>query len=294
MPLHLPVPHLPARPLAWALALAVSSALAGCLSSAQLRQASSNAAPALQDIPAGQFVMGACRPGHHPGCYWLDPLAYAGEGPQRLVQVAAFQLARTEVTLGQFLHFIQAAGRQDLLSDAFRARNNQGPQAPVVHVSQQDALDYLRWLNQTQGGGWRLPTEVEWEYACRAGGAAPATGPHAYCTQAPHVDQGAWHQENSQGRQHPVALKTPNAWGLYDMSGNAAEWVQDCWHPNYQDAAADARARNYPCMNGQHVVRGGSWDHLPLVNRATFRDDAPPHERRHTIGFRVARDRPAP
>ena len=128
------------------------------------------------------------------------------------MRVRAFQLGKTAVTLGQFKAWLRAAGRDDLLTEEFMQANRHGDQAPVVYVSWHDAQDYIRWLNQTwpQGGRWRLPSEAEWEYACRAG------QPVRYCGSD---DPGAvaWHADNSGRRIHPVAQKQPNAWGLKSL-----------------------------------------------------------------------------
>ncbi|WP_050715832.1 formylglycine-generating enzyme family protein [Ottowia sp. oral taxon 894] len=146
--------------------------------------------PAIEmaDIPAGSFLMGACvpasadkqrrardefmgRPPAQPACQPEEEAFGSASGPQHAVRVRAFQLGKTAVTLGQFKAWLRAAGRDDLLTEEFMQANRHGDQAPVVYVSWHDAQDYIRWLNQTwpQGGRWRLPSEAEWEYACRAG-----------------------------------------------------------------------------------------------------------------------------
>ncbi len=213
--------------------------------------------PAIEmvDIPAGSFLMGACvpasadkqrrardefmgRPPAQPACQPEEEAFGSASGPQHAVRVRAFQLGKTAVTLGQFKAWLRAAGRDDLLTEEFMQANRHGDQAPVVYVSWHDAQDYIRWLNQTwpQGGRWRLPSEAEWEYACRAG------QPVRYCGSD---DPGAvaWHADNSGRRINPVAQKQPNAWGLYDMSGNAFEWVQDCWHNSYKEDGMEDAAR---------------------------------------------------
>ena len=187
--------------------------------------------PAIEmaDIPAGSFLMGACvpasadkqrrardefmgRPPAQPACQPEEEAFGPASGPQHAVRVRAFQLGKTAVTLGQFKAWLRAAGRDDLLTEEFMQANRHGDQAPVVYVSWHDAQDYIRWLNQTwpQGGRWRLPSEAEWEYACRAG------QPVRYCGSD---DPGtvAWHADNSGRRIRPVAQKQPNAWGLKSL-----------------------------------------------------------------------------
>jgi formylglycine-generating enzyme required for sulfatase activity len=249
-------------------------------------------------IPAGTFVMGACKIGQEmeaenkkrafmgqeplPGtCAAPDKNATDYESPQRSVTLAAFELSQTEVTLGQFKQFITAAKRFDLLNPDFMQYNQYGDQAPVVMVNAQDAQDFITWLNQMDGGGYRLPTEAEWEYACRAG------MPTLYCGSN-EVDAVSWHLHNAQHQAQPVASKAANALGLFDMSGNVLEWVQDCWIPHYRNAASDGRAAR-DCDDGYQVQRGGSWIDEPRYLRATARQVDSPGSRGNDIGFRVAR-----
>ena len=274
--------------------------------------------PAIEmaDIPAGSFLMGACvpasadkqrrardefmgRPPAQPACQPEEEAFGSASSPQHAVRVRAFQLGKTAVTLGQFKAWLLAAGRDDLLTEEFMQANRHGDQAPVVYVSWHDAQDYIRWLNQTwpQGGRWRLPSEAEWEYACRAG------QPVRYCgSDAPGAV--AWHADNSGRRIHPVAQKQPNAWGLYDMSGNAFEWVQDCWHNSYKEdgmedaAPADGSAWESSCsfrnryFSGLRMVQRGGSALAPAFGyaRALVRHHAPPKWRGDDRGFRLARD----
>jgi len=129
--------------------------------------------------------------------------------------------------------------------------NAHGDDAPVVQVSWHDAQDFIKWLNQTDGGGWRLPSEAEWEYACRAG------GNHAYCG-SDNPNAVAWHYYNSGERQRTVGSKQANAFGLHDMSGNVREWVQDCAHFSYQGASTDGSVWTGGCIGDRRGMRGGS------------------------------------
>lgn len=244
------------------------------------------------DIPAGNFTMGACLPhseveifiDNTPSCGTPDSDAGPSEGPPRRVQVAAFQLGKTEVTLGQFKAFIRAKGRNDLLTSDFIKENNQGDNAPVVMVSWNDARAFIAWLNETTSGGWRLPSEAEWEYACRAGGR------HKYCGSN-DVNAVAWHWDNSGKRQRPVGTKAANAWGLHDMSGNVWEWVQDCWHSNYHGAPGTAEAWTTGCSRESRDLRGGSWSSNPRNTRASNRFNFSPGFSNNNSGFRLARTR---
>lgn len=232
------------------------------------------------DIPAGSFIMGSCVSMAGTVCVDADADARDWEAPRRRVRIGAFQLGRTEVTLGQFKAFIQNAGREDLLSSDFLRSNDKGDEAPVVGVSWEDAQAFVAWLNQTRGGGWRLPSEAEWEYACRAGGA------HRYCG-SDEPDAAAWY--GSALRQQPVAGKQANRWGLHDMSGNVREWVQDCWHHGYRDAPKDGRAWEQACGINGRVLRGGAWDSAESGIRAVSRNLNSPQVRLDCNGFRLAR-----
>lgn len=249
-------------------------------------------------IPAGSFMMGSnyCPPqsekdkflGNEASCQGGDPDAYSEEAPRHTVSVGAFQLGKTEVTLGQFKAYIKAAGRTSLVDDDFIKYNVYGDDAPVVKVSWNDAQGFVQWLNQSQGGGWRLPSEAEWEYACRAG------GQHKYCGSN-NVSEVAWFAGNSGNRQRTVASKKPNAWGLHDMSGNVEEWVQDCWHDSYAGAPTDGSAWNTGCKdNNDRVVRGGTWgDGGARLSRAAKRFYYSPGGRYlYYFGFRLARTAP--
>lgn len=263
------------------------------------------------DIPAGSFMMGSCKLASDmqegsekraflgqellkEGCSNADADASDIETPQHRVNIGAFQLGKTQVTVGQFKQFIAAAGRTDLVDDNFMKYNAYGDNAPVVWVSWHDAQAFIDWLNKTDGGGYRLPTEAEWEYACRAEG-----GQHTYCG-GNDLNALGWYYENSGNRQRPVGGKQPNAFGLHDMSGNVWEWVQDCWHDNYRGAPSDGHAwkDDLPlpawmgnCFGDKRVLRGGSWYNTAKSTRAANRGYNSPDYRSNGYGFRLARTR---
>jgi formylglycine-generating enzyme required for sulfatase activity len=130
----------------------------------------------------------------------------------------------------------------------------------------------------------RLPTEAEWEYACRAGTKT------AYSFGNDPADLGAyaWFRGNSKGEDPPVGKKKPNAWGLYDMHGYIWEWCQDSWHPAYQGAPADGSAWQEPGAK-EHVLRGGSWADQADRCTSAFRLAMPTDKRSDTIGFRCVK-----
>lgn len=227
------------------------------------------------DIPAGSFLMGSGN----------DSKADASETPQHRVSIREFQMGKTEVTLGQFKRYIAAAGRSDLLNEDFIKYNTNGENAPVVQVNWNGAQAFIAWLNKSDGGGWRLPSEAEWEYACRAGGNG------TYCG-GDNINAVAWFDGNSGNRAHAVGTKAPNAFGLYDMSGNVWEWVQDWKHDDYKGAPTDGSAWVTGGNQRYRVQRGGSWSLFPDVARAASRNhNSPGDPGTASSGLRLARTR---
>jgi formylglycine-generating enzyme required for sulfatase activity len=156
-----------------------------------------------------------------------------------------------------------------------------GPDRPVEQVSWDDVQEFLRRLNaREKDTRYRLPTEAEWEYACRAGGQEP--------DEAPNLDVVAWWGPNSGGGTHPVGQKKPNAWGLYDMRGNVWEWVRDWYARPYSvEPHVDPQG---PPSGENRVVRGGSWfQNDPAVLRCASRRSYSPDYASNDGGFRCAR-----
>lgn len=210
-------------------------------------------------IPAGEFVMGASGPGAKPD-----------EGPPHTVKLDPFWMQTHEVTWDAYLMFMFAdqAGERDrplALVDALSrptaphlemsfGRGNNG--FPAISMTQHAANKFAQWLSTRTGEYYRLPTEAEWEYACRAG-APNSVGPGG-------LDDHAWHAGNSttaafaDGTYHPIGTKKSNAWGLYDMLGNVMEWTLDQYAPYTAERKENPWVRAtdpYP-----HAVRGGSWN----------------------------------
>jgi formylglycine-generating enzyme required for sulfatase activity len=142
---------------------------------------------------------------------------------------------------------------------------------PVSSVSWEDAVAFAKWLSKATGKNYRLPTEEEWEYAATSGGKDERW---SGTSRAAELSDHAWYLDNSDEKTHPVGGKRPNGFGLYDMTGNVWEWMQDCW-PD------DCRFR---------VVRGGAWNNSPEVLGLSFRLRAYPDGRNSLIGFRLAQD----
>lgn len=214
-------------------------------------------------IPGGEFSMGGDR--SYP------------EQPVHKVRISkAFEMGKYQVTQEQW--------------QAVMGNNPSyftGANLPVEMVSWHDVQEFIKKLNAKKDGySYRLPTEAEWEYACRAG----TTGDYAG-----NLDEMAWYDKNSSGKTHPVGQKKPNAWGLYDMHGNVWEWCSDCYDANYykQSPSADPSGpsivRSIVRIGWYRVFRGGSWFVSAPDLQSASRSRLTPDKRRRGLGFRLVR-----
>ena len=213
-------------------------------------------------LPGGAFMMG-CSPG--------DALCQNDERPRHRVMLSAFRIDRTEVTDDQYRRCVTAGACEE---PAVRGPRRDQPGLPVVGVRWTQAAAYCRWR------GMRLPTEAEWEFAARAGNSAPGGA----------LEDIAWFHDNAERRVHPVARKRPNAWGLYDLLGNVAEWCADGYAPGYYAASPAANPRGEESA-GFRVVRGGAWFTDRRYVRASYRHA--PKARTFAaidLGFRCVQD----
>lgn len=209
-------------------------------------------------IPAGRFEMGS-------------PNGNEDEQPVHSVAIPTFELGKTEVT--------QAQWRAVMGSNPSKFQGCDD--CPVENVGWSDVRKFLERLNAKTALTYRLPTEAEWEYACRA------RSRQQYCGGS-SLDSVAWSSNNSGGKTHPVAGKQANAFGIYDMSGNVWEWVEDCYHANYDGAPGDGAAwSGADCA--LRVLRGGSWFSEPAYARSSNRVGHEVGFHNSNIGFRVAR-----
>ena len=157
-----------------------------------------------------------------------------------------------------------------------------GDSLPVEHVSWNDCHAFIQKVSAESKRLIRLPTEAEWEYACRAGTAARVVVPAA-------LGDYGWFKGNSGRQTHPVGGKKANEWGLFDMQGNVWEWLQDCWNSTYTGAPTDGLAwLTGDCS--RHVMRSSSWFGVPTELRSAFRTWFSAALFTDTIGFRLARD----
>ncbi len=165
-----------------------------------------------------------------------------------------------------------------------------GDNCPVENVSWNECQEFIKRLNEGEDGIYRLPTEAEWEYACRAGSSTPLCNgeiSELYCAHDPILNEVGWYCGNSSRKSRPVAQKSPNAWGLYDMHGNVSEWCQD-WYGEYgSDSQTDPCG---PASASGKVVRGGSWLSNAKNCRSASRLDWLPDSRIEFIGFRLVKE----
>jgi len=211
-------------------------------------------------IPAGSFEMGNAG-------------GDASEKPVHTVRINGFRLGETEVTQKQWQLVMGTA------PSYFKGCDN----CPVDSVSWNDVQTFLKKLNAQTGLRFRLPTEAEWEYACRSAGKD-----EKYCG-GNDASKLAWYGDNSVEKTHPVAQKQANGLGLHDMSGNVWEWTQDCWHASYDGAPTNGQARESRAC-GQRILRGGSWIGVAGSLSATGRFGTPAATGNRNFGFRVAQD----
>jgi formylglycine-generating enzyme required for sulfatase activity len=205
------------------------------------------------------------------------------EKPVRTVQVAAFEMSKTEVTFAQWDACVADGGCGGYKPDDEQwGRGNR----PVINVSWNDAQNYVQWLSQKTGQKYRLPTEVEWEYAARAGTTTSYFWGNEIGNNQANCDGCGSEWDNKQTA--PVERFAANAWGLHDMHGNVWEWVQDCYHETYIKAPKDGRAwEEKSCV--YRVWRGGSWINVPRYLRSAARNWINPAGRINSIGFRISR-----
>ncbi|MHB8523218.1 MAG: SUMF1/EgtB/PvdO family nonheme iron enzyme [Limisphaerales bacterium] len=241
----------------------------------------------LVPIPSGEFAMGS--PDNEPG-------RNADEGPQHKVAIAPFWMGKCEVTWNEYELFMFPEEEKKIR--AMRGYNAALDQAadgvsrpttpyvemsfgmgkdgyPAISMTQHGASKYCEWLSAKTGHYYRLPTEAEWEYACRAG----TTTAYSFGDDPAKLDESAWYEKNSNGKYQKVGAKKPNPWGLHDMHGNVAEWTLDQYDPDYYKQFSDTVAQNpwnkatkpYP-----HAVRGGSWQDDPGSLRSAARRGSDP------------------
>ncbi|WP_005223260.1 formylglycine-generating enzyme family protein [Marichromatium purpuratum] len=251
-------------------------------------------APELVYLPGGTFLMG-------------DEWGWDDEKPVQPVRLDAFAIGRTPVTWGDYRRFCEAKdshwpewlekGNQYHLDTGSNNDYRQcgisadAEDLPVVGVSWDDAVAFCVWLSEQTGEHYALPTEAQWEYACRAG----TTTRWSCSDDEKELGRHAWYAQNAGGKLHPVGEKQPNPWGLFDMHGNVWEWCSDWYSSDYSQllgAGSEQTPRENPTgseSGSSRVIRGGSWDYVADGCRSAYRYHWHPSDRYYILGFRLSR-----
>ncbi len=233
-----------------------------------------DAGPEMVVIPAGSFMMGS-----------KDGEGEDRERPRHKVTIQrAFAVGKYPVTFDEWDAAVAAGGVSHKPGDRGWGHGRR----PVINVSWNDAQAYIKWLSDKTGQPYRLLSEAEWEYACRAGSEAA----YSFGGNESDLDRHAWYSSNAGGETHPVGGKQPNGFGLHDMHGNVWEWCEDVWHGSYWDKPESLKSTGDAWTTGDsslRVLRGGSWVSDPRFLRAAGRIWGAPVGRGGNAGFRLAR-----
>ena len=239
---------------------------------------------AFKQIPAGTFTMGSPE---------TEEGRQAHETQHKVAISKAFYIQTTEVTQGQW----KAVMGTDAMKWKKAPLVKEGPDYPVVHVTWNEAVAYCKKLSEAEGKTYRLPTEAEWEYACRAG----TETTWSFGNDEKVLGDYAWYRENAydidEKYAQQVGLKKPNAWGLYDMHGNVYEWCHDYFEEDYYRRVAKNSSKQLPTNDPQgpesgssRVVRGGSWNDDSHLTRSANRNWYDVDFRYSYFGFRLVRE----
>ncbi|TYQ25233.1 formylglycine-generating enzyme family protein [Pseudanabaena sp. UWO311] len=261
--------------------------------------------PEMVDIPSGTFWMGS-----------PEGIGNDDEKPYHQVTVKAFQMGKYPVTQAQWRTVAMSPKVEIDLS--LNPAYHRGDDKPVEQITWYEAQEFCARLSQLTGENYRLPSEAEWEYACRAG--ASEYTEYSFGNDASQLDDYGWYGNNSGDREidadqiwkdvnrdnnrywerirqnncgtHPVGLKPANDWGLYDMHGNVWEWCADDWHDSYEGAPIDSQiwvkdVKNCEDSEIQKVLRGGSWNFVAWYCRSAYRSRVNARSQSNFVGFRV-------
>ncbi len=238
-------------------------------------------------IPPGEFVMGSTEEERYHVVEQGKAEERASvvkrlpnEGPQHRVRISQpFGLSRHEVTRRQFRQFAKETGYRMPTEPGFPQTDDD----PLVNVSWKDVTAFCQWLSKKLGATYRLPTEAEWEYACRAG---TTTFWHSGDSEEAMREHG-WFEANSGGKTHPVGQLERNAWGLFDMHGNAFEWCSDWCDGDYYRMSPPVDPTG-PSTGHTRMLRGGHWGASVWLCRSACRRNGYPRESSPYVGFRLA------
>ena len=232
-------------------------------------------------IPAGNFLMGSPD---------SEKFRFGEEGPQRNVGVPSFYMGKFEITQAQWQ---AVANLPKIKLDLNPSPSNfEGVDRPIQNVTWDEAQEFCARLSKKTGRKWRLPSEAEWEYACRAGTTTPFYYGENITSDLANYNGQEPYDKGPRGiirKQTTVVGKTgfANTFGLYDMHGNMWEWCLDPWHENYRAAPLDGSVWESGGVNSLRIVRGGAWNRSANNCRSAYRLKIAPGKRYDVIGFRV-------
>jgi formylglycine-generating enzyme required for sulfatase activity len=245
----------------------------------------------LIQVPAGQFLMGSPAD---------EPQRFEDEGPQHRVRLPGFLMAQMPITQAQWR---QVASWQERKPERWGRQLNPNPsrfskqadsdQRPVEQVSWLDAMEFCHRLSQRTGRHYTLPSEAQWEYACRAGTTTAFAFGATLSAELANYDATTTYGDGPKGEYReqttPVGMFAANAWGLHDMHGNVWEWCLDHWHDSYEGAPSDGSAWLKPSASEEErrLLRGGSWFDSPRYCRSAYRARLRPVLASVYVGFRV-------
>jgi formylglycine-generating enzyme required for sulfatase activity/tRNA A-37 threonylcarbamoyl transferase component Bud32 len=229
-------------------------------------------------VPPGKYLMGS--PDNEAGRE-----GDGREGPVHEVTISEpFYIGKVEVTVGEFRQFVEA-GNKPQGGDEWKTRwPEQTDRHPVVQVSAIDAENFCAWLSKKEGQKYTLPTEAQWEYACRAGSQTK----FCFGDDDKMLGDYCWYNANSGGKTQATGQKRPNAWGLHDMHGNVWEWVADPFDKDFYKKTSPKVTDPLASAGATRVLRGGSWYDDVRICRAAYRlGGGGPPARAYNVGFRV-------
>ena len=222
-------------------------------------------------IPSGTFMMGSPE---------NEEKRNSNESPQHLVKITGFYMSKYPITQKQY---------QIIMGN--NPVNFKGENKPVEQVYWKDAVNFCKQLSKRTRKQHRLPSEAEWEYACRAGTITPFYFGESITTDLANYNGKNIYASESRGQYREqtteVGIFPPNAFGLYDMHGNVWEWCADPWHYNYKNAPIDGSVYSTEKSDKYRVLRGGSWFYNPFGVRTALRGRGNASIRNHTYGFRI-------
>ncbi len=224
--------------------------------------------PIMKHISNGKFIMGE------------------GNNKKKITIKQDFEISKYQVTFDEYDLYCDET-KKDKPDDRGWGRERR----PAINVSWYDAVEYCRWLSEKSGQRYRLPTEAEWEHACRADTETDTATKWSFGDDEKELEKYAWYDKNSENKTHSVGEKKPNKNKLYDMHGNVWEWCEDDWADSYKKTPRDGSAYEDK-SSGRKVLRGGSWIFNADYTRSATRIRYYPASSNNYVGFRLLRTLP--